>query len=240
MEEGHLLVLLRDGTGGRGGCGTEPGGSSASAVVVAARLGPLALAPLAAAVVADPPLALDPLAAAVVAARLPLALAVAPAMALALLPTAAAPVALALLPVSSSCCWQRVAPVALVPEQDPDQAQQRFQGASGPSPVFEGATALAIAPLWFGDLCMHPLARATVVEAPQTTPLLARATVVEARHNAVAACHDAVPAVGTVQGNVLATIGAVQSLSGALPWPSPPAHLAAKGGLGPTTVLPLR
>ena len=225
MEEGHLLVLLRDGTGGRGGCGTEPGGSSASAVVVAARLGPLALAPLAAAVVADPPLALDPLAAAVVAARLPLALAVAPAMALALLPTAAAPVALALLPVSSSCCWQRVAPVALVPEQDPDQAQQRFQGASGPSPVFEGASALAIAPLWFGDLCMHPLARATVVEA---------------RHDAVAACHDAVPAVGTVQGNVLATIGAVQGLSGALPWPSPPAHLAAKGGLGPTTVLPLR
>ena len=215
MEEGHLLVLLRDGTGGRGGCGTEPGGSSASAVVVAARLGPLALAPLAAAVVADPPLALDPLAAAVVAARLPLALAVAPAMALALLPTAAAPVALALLPVSSSCCWHR-------------------------APVFEGASALAIAPLWFGDLCMHPLARATVVEAPQTTPLLARATVVEARHNAVAACHDAVPAVGTVQGNVLATIGAVQSLSGALPWPSPPAHLAAKGGLGPTTVLPLR
>ena len=109
------MVLLRDGTGGRGGCGTEP---SASAVVVAARLGPLALAPLAAAVVAArlPPLALAPLAAAVVAARLPLALAVAPAMALALLPTAAAPVALALLPVSSSCCWQRVAPVALVPE----------------------------------------------------------------------------------------------------------------------------
>ena len=211
------MVLLRDGTGGRGGCGTEP---SASAVVVAARLGPLALAPLAAAVVA---------------ARLPLALAVAPAMALALLPTAAAPVALALLPVSSSCCWQRVAPVALVPEQDPvSELLQTLPraprtppggGASDPSPVFEGASALAIAPLWFGDLCMHPLARATVVEA---------------RHDPVAACHDAVPAVGTVQGNVLATIGAVQGLSGALPWPSPPAHLAAKGGLAPTTVLPLR
>jgi hypothetical protein len=103
------------------------------------------------------------------ALALPLLPAAAAPVALALLPAAAAPVALALLPVSSSCYWQRVAPVALVLEQDPDQAQQRFQGASGPSPVFEG-------PVWFLDLCMHPLARS----------------------NASQARHDGIPAVRTV------------------------------------------